>query len=414
MKIKKVIAREIFDSRGRPTLECQLTLTDGTVILSSVPSGASKSTHAAAYVLDEQRLGGYGVSKAIRLIEEHITPLLLNATPDLYVIDEQLMILDGTCNKSKLGANTMLAVSQAVVRAQAHVNGIPLYELIAHLMGHDGIRLPFPMFNMIEGGVHADNNLVIQEFLIIPVGYQCFREAMEQATMVYHCLRKILQKRGNTILVADEGGFAPMLTDERAALDLLVQALEETNCIDNFGLAIDVAASQFYDSTTKSYQWGNSVVSSDDLINYYKKLVAEYPLFSIEDGLAQDDWAGWQSLTSQLGSSIQLVGDDLLATSMKRLEYAIERNVANALVCKPNQVGTVSEALAAIQLAQQHDYNIIISHRSAETEDTFIADLAVGVGAGQIKAGGCSRTERMAKYNRLLRIEDALIFNLFD
>ena len=414
MKIKKVVAREIFDSQGRPTLECQLMLSDNTQILSSVPSGASKSNYAAHYLLDQQRLGGFGVAMAIRIIEEQIAPLLLDTMPDLDTIDQQLLMIDDTSNKSKLGANVMLAVSKAVARAQAHAHNIPLFELIAHLMGREEIRLPFPMFNMIEGGVHADNNLIIQEFLVIPMGYQSFREAMEQATLVYHCLKDLLKKRGNSVLVGCEGGFAPMLADERTALNLLVEALEKTGCIDNFGLALDVAASQFYDRATQSYRWHNSVISSDDLISYYKKLVSDYPIFSIEDGLAEDDWNGWQSLTEQLGSIIQIAGDDLLATSAHRLEYALEQKVANAIIIKPNQVGTISEVLRTVHLAQQHDYNIIVSHRSAETEDTFIADLAVGVSAGQIKAGGCSGGERLAKYNRLLAIEDQLAWSLLE
>ncbi len=409
MKIAQIIAREIYDSRGFPTLECQIVLDNDRSVIASVPSGASKGAHEAFELRDGgSRLFGKGVLKAIECIEKKIAPELLFKKPDLFKADEFLLNLDGTEQKKKLGANTMLAVSQAIVKAQAVVENMELYELLAHLYGAESISLPYPLFNVINGGAHANNGLRIQEFMIVPVKGNNFREAMELGVTFFHELQKSLQAAGKNISVGDEGGFGAAFDDEMEALDFMVDIISKIGDGDQFAIAIDVAASQFYDKKTRCYQWHDDFLTAEELIKFYINLVEAYPIYSIEDGLDQDDWQGWVALNQALGSKIQLVGDDLFASSVARIKHGILMGAANTALIKPNQLGTVSESLYAIKECVNDQMNVIISHRSGETEDSFIADLTVATSVGQIKAGGCSRSENLAKYNRLLRIEDRL------
>lgn len=413
MKIKRVIGREIFDSRGLPTIECELVLDNGATVLASVPAGSSTGIHEAKELRDPQRLLGKGVAGAVEVIEKQLAPLLLGKAPDVIDMDLKMIALDGTIDKHRLGANSILAASMAITKAQALAEDMQLYELIAHLYGSGSVSLPFPLFNMINGGVHADNNLRIQEFMVMPTEGNSFREAMEQGVLVFQKLKELLKKSGKTIAVGDEGGFASRFESETEALDFLTTAIEAVNP-KAFKIALDVAASEFYDPATKQYNWNGTPLSSDGLIDYYSMLLLSYPIFSIEDGLAQDDWDGWIEMNKRLGGIIQLVGDDLFTTNSERIFKGIQTQAANAVLIKPNQIGTITETLQAVQLAQEHSLGVVISHRSGETEDTFIADLAVGTSAGQIKTGGCSRGERIAKYNRLLRIEDNLMLSLLE
>lgn len=408
MKIKQVLAREIFDSKGCPTVECQLVLSDGNSVIASVPAGTSKGLHEAYELRDADRLGGFGVLHAVENIRTSIAPLLLDQIPDVFHLDQKMIEFDGTTNKQKLGANAMLAASMAIARAQAVAEGIPLYHLIAELMDADVVSLPTPQFNMFSGGMHANNKLSIQEFLLVPLG-EDFREAFEKSTMIFHTLTRMLQEYGCDICVGDEGTFIIPFDTYAQALDLLVEAIEKVASTQEFGIALDVAASHFYDTKTQLYNFEGDYLDAGQLIDLYKELVVNYPIVSIEDGLAEDDWHGWQQLTAQLGSAVQLVGDDLFVTSLDRIERGVYNNVANAVIIKPNQVGTVTQTLQAIQFGDENNYSIVISHRSRETEDTFIADLAIGSSAHQIKAGGLCRSERIAKYNQLLRVYDWLI-----
>lgn len=415
MKITKVIGREIFDSRGFPTIECQLVLDDQFVVTASVPSGASTGKYEALEMRDGgPRLFGKGVTKAIEILEKTIAPALLFQGPDVLEIDQKLLELDGTPQKEKLGANTMLAASIAVLKAQTMVERMELFELIARLYGGETVTLPFPMINCINGGAHADNGLRIQEYMIMPIEGSNFRQAMDSSVTVYQTLKEILKKSGKITAVGDEGGFACRFENDIEPLDFLMQALEQANAVGQFRLALDVAASQFYDQNKKVYHWNNKEFTSQDLIELYVNLTEKYPIISIEDGLAEDDWESWIELQQVLGQSIQVVGDDVFVTNPHRILHGIKSQAANAVIIKPNQIGTVTQTLQAIKLCQENGFSTIISHRSGETEDTFIADLAVGTSAGQVKFGGCSRTERMMKYNRLLRIEDQLITSLLD
>jgi enolase len=415
MKIEKIIGREIFDSRGYPTIECEVVLEDGVFVTSSVPTGLSRGKHEAFELRDhDSRLLGRGVSKAIENLENIIGPELLGKIPDVVSMDVQMLELDGTENKSKLGANAILAASIAVLKAQAIVQDYELYELIAHLCGLESISLPLPMFNMIEGGVHANNKLQIQEFLIVPNDMPSFRSAMEAATLVFFELKRLLENDGKDVAVGDEGGFACEFKDEIEALDYLKQAIENTkkNMTGSFVIGLDIAASQFYDAKKKKYLWHGKLKTSEQLIEYYEKLADEYSLYSIEDGLDEDDWKGWQEMTKILSKKVQVVGDDIFVTSAERIWRGIEEGVGTAVIIKPNQIGTITETLQAIKLCKDYDLDVIVSHRSGETNDTFIADLAVGTSAGHIKAGSCCRGERIAKYNQLLRIEDTLVLSL--
>ena len=410
--IQAVQAQEILDSRGQPTVMADLLLDNGRRVQAMVPSGASTGENEALELRDGgTRYQGKGVLQAVKNIHEVIAPALRGRNPlEQGLIDQILCELDGTPNKSRLGANAILAVSMAVARAGAAVCGLPLYR---YLGGAGAVSLPMPMLNVINGGAHAGNNLDIQEFMIMPVGGATFAEALRLAAEVFQTLKKVLASRNLSAGVGDEGGFAPDLPSHGAALDLIMEAIERADYHPGTDvvLALDPAASEFYDKAAGVYIFKKSDGSRRDaasLTNYYRNLKARYPIVSIEDGLAEDDWDGWVHLTANLGDQLQLVGDDLFVTNVKFLRRGIEIGAANAILIKLNQIGTVTETLDAIALARRHGYRAVISHRSGETEDTFIADLAVATGVGQIKTGSVSRSERIAKYNRLLMIEREL------
>lgn len=416
MKIARITAREIFDSRGLPTVECQLVLEDGSIMLSSVPSGMSRGLHEATELRDGgDRLMGKGVQKAVEHIESILAPAFVGHDPDLVNMDLKMIDMDGTPNKDNLGANAILPLSMAICKAQAYIEGLQTYELLAHLCDFESVSMPFPLFNLINGGVHADNKLTIQEFMIMPVGAGSFRGAMEIAVTVFHTLKELLAKDGKRIAVGDEGGFAPMLDSDRQALDYIMRAMDESGVYkeDEIALAIDVAASRLYDAETGLYAWNGKQLTSENMLSEYAELLEAYPICSIEDGLSEVDQDGWKKMTASLGEHIQVVGDDLFATNPARIVNGIEQELANSVLIKPNQVGTVTETLQSIKLCKEYGMNIVVSHRSGETNDTFLVDLAVGTSAGQIKAGGCSRGERIAKYNQLLRIEDQLVLSMF-
>ncbi|HEX6051437.1 MAG TPA: phosphopyruvate hydratase [Gemmatimonadaceae bacterium] len=406
-----IAAREILDSRGNPTVEADVTLASGEMGRAAVPSGASTGEHEAVELRDGDaaRYGGKGVRKAVRNIEETIAPALkgLVAT-DQIEIDRTLIELDGTPNKAKLGANAILAVSMATARAAAAETGLPLYR---YLGGPLARTLPVPMMNILNGGAHATNTVDFQEFMIVPVGVETFGDAVRVGAEVFHSLKKVLVKRKLSTGVGDEGGFAPDLKNDEEALEVIIEAIEGAKYAPGkeVALALDVAASELYSGG--SYTFKKSGAGTRDaagMVEMYAKWLDEYPIVSIEDGLAEDDWDGWALLTKTLGDRVQLVGDDLFVTNTERLSRGIESGVGNAILIKVNQIGTLTETLEAIEMARAAGYLSVISHRSGETEDTFIADLSVATGAGQIKTGSASRTDRVAKYNQLLRIEEQL------
>lgn len=412
MKITQIIAREIYDSRGWPTIQCDIALDDDTIVSASVPAGLSRSRYEARERRDGgKRLWGMGVKKAIETIHSIIAPELVGQEPHALDMDFKMIDIDGTPDKSYLGANAMLAVSMALYRAHAHAEGVELYELIAYICDAESVTLPFPLLNVINGGLHADTGLGIQEFMIVPVAAENFRSSLELSVTVFHELKNVLKKHGKSTAVGDEGGFAPHFKNYFEALDILMEVLDKVDTADGGKcvIGLDVAASQLYDKTRGIYLWDGRRVSSADLIAEYEALVDQYPIYSIEDGLDEDDWNGWQQLTARLEDKAQIVADDIFATNTYRIEQGIKDHIATGVIIKPNQVGTITETLQAIQLSKENELNCIVSHRSGETEDTFIADLAVGASVGQIKAGGCSRSERLAKYNRLLEIEDTLM-----
>lgn len=415
LPIRDVYAREILDSRGNPTIEVEVLAGETTVGRAAVPSGASTGRYEAVELRDkEARYGGKGVQRAV----EHVNDQLANAVIGLNVfnqteIDRILIETDGSPNKSKLGANALLGVSLAAARAAANVLRLPLYK---YLGGVNAEKLPVPMMNILNGGAHADNTLDIQEFMIMPVGADSFKEGLRMCAEIYHALKALLKEKGLSTAVGDEGGFAPDLPDAKAALDCLKEASEKAGYRmgKDVAIALDVAASELYNRDYKKYEFpgeskmlGQKVVrSAEELIDYYADLMEVYPICSIEDPLDEEDWEGWELLTTRLGQEVQLVGDDLFVTNVERLKKGIEKGVANAILIKVNQIGTLTEAIEAIQLAQKSGYHAIVSHRSGETEDTTIADIAVAFNTGQIKTGAPCRTERVAKYNRLLRIEE--------
>ena len=410
--IEKVIGREIIDSRGDPTVEAEVRLSDGSVGRCAAPSGASTGIHEALELRDgdEKRYGGKGVLKAVSSINSTLNMSLKGMDPsDTMRIDSTIIKSDGTENKSKLGANAMLAVSLAAARAAANHYRMPLYRFIG---GVSGIRLPVPMMNILNGGAHAANNLDVQEFMIIPCGAENFREGLRQCSEVYHSLAKILKSKGRSTGVGDEGGFAPDLSGEAEAVELILEAVEKAGYKPgkDFSIALDAAASEWKTKEKGEYLYPKKQLrrSTEELIEEWKSLCGRYPIVSIEDPLDEEDWEGWKAITEQLGGKIRLVGDDLFVTDPKRLKKGIENGCANSILIKLNQIGTLSETLSAIRLARANGYGTIISHRSGETEDTFIADLSVAVNAGQIKTGAPCRSERTAKYNRLLRIEEQL------
>lgn len=409
MKITNIKAREIFNSRGMPTIECQIILDHDYSVFASVPNGKSKGVHEALELRDGGiRLFGKGCLRACEVITNMFAPEFLGTSPDLAYADQFMIEADGTTNKSKYGANTMLAMSMAMAKAQAVSKRMELYECLAHLYGAQTVMLPYPLFNVINGGVHAQNNLAIQEFMILPIGGTNFRESLELGVIFFQELQSLVAKTGKKIVYGDEGGIASSFESEYEVLDLITETISRIENGNLYRIALDVAASEFYNSTTQCYELHDEFLTSKELVEKYIQLVQTYPIFSLEDGLAQDDWQGWVYLKQVLGNTVQLVGDDIFATSIARIKHGIMIDAANAVIIKPNQVGTVTETLLALKFCSEQGLNAIVSHRSAETEDTFIADLVVGTSAGQIKAGSLSGSERLAKYNRLLRIEDTL------
>jgi enolase len=411
ISIDQIVAREILDSRGNPTVECDVLLEDGSLGTAAVPSGASTGEHEALELRDgdKSRYQGKGVRKAVLNIEEVIAPELTGLDGlDQVLIDQTMIDLDGTPNKSKLGANAILAVSMATARAAANALMVPLFR---YLGGAYARVLPMPMMNILNGGAHAPNNVDIQEFMIVPVGAENFAEALRMGAEVFHTLKKVLSGRGLVTSVGDEGGFAPNLADNDEAIQVILQAIERAGYTpgEHVALALDCAASEFYKNGGYVFHKSdNSRRSAGELVEFYANWVEKYPIVSIEDGLAEDDWEGWKLITDRLGERVQLVGDDLFVTNTERLAQGIEQGAGNAILIKLNQIGSVTETMACIDLARRNAYNQVVSHRSGETEDTFIADLAVAVGSGQIKTGSLCRSERVCKYNRLLRIEDEL------
>jgi len=406
-----IAAREILDSRGNPTVEADVTLASGQTGRAAVPSGASTGEHEARELRDGDsgRYLGKGVRKAVQNIEETIAPAITGMiATDQVEIDRTLIELDGTPNKEKLGANAILAVSMATARAAAAETGLPLYR---YLGGPLSRTLPVPMMNILNGGAHATNTVDFQEFMVVPVGVESFAEALRVGAEVFHSLKKVLVKRKLATGVGDEGGFAPDLKDDEQALQVIIEAIEAAKFAPGkeVALALDVAASELHSGGTYTFKKsGAGTRDAAGMIDLYAKWLEEYPIVSIEDGLAEDDWEGWAQLTKALGDRVQLVGDDLFVTNTERLARGIENGVANAILIKVNQIGTLTETLEAIDMARGAGYLSVISHRSGETEDTFIADLAVATGAGQIKTGSASRTDRVAQYNQLLRIEEQL------
>lgn len=410
-KIQRIKAREILDSRGNPTLEAELSLYGGWTARAAVPSGASTGTFEAVELRDsdESRYMGKGVLTAVKNVNEIIAPKLCNMSVlDQGVIDRALLELDGTKNKAKLGANAILAVSMAAARAAALMLDLPLYRYIG---GLKATLMPVPFMNILNGGSHADNNIDIQEFMIAPIGAASFKEALRMGTEIFHQLKDILQERSLSTNVGDEGGFAPNLASSEEALELIVEAIEKAGFKpgEEVFLALDVAASEFY--RDEAYHLEGKVYSATELSHYYLNLAERYPVFSIEDSHAEEDWAGWAEFTKIAGSKLKLIGDDLFVTNPARLSRGIETGTANAILIKLNQIGTLSETLEAMALAENAGYSNMVSHRSGETEDSFIADLAVATGAGMIKTGAPSRVDRVAKYNQLLRIEEELGLN---
>jgi enolase len=409
--IADIRAREILDSRGNPTVEADVTLVSGAFGRAAVPSGASTGEHEAHELRDgdDDRYLGKGVQQAVQSIEERIAPALTGmAATDQVGIDRAMLELDGTSNKGKLGANAILAVSLAVSRAAADEVGLPLYRYLGGPMAR---TLPVPMMNILNGGAHATNTVDCQEFMVVPIGASSFSEALRMGAEVFHALKKVLVKRKLATGVGDEGGFAPDLANDEEAIRVILEAVESAGYAPGreIGIALDVAASEFFSKGSYTFKKsGGGTFTAEGMIELYQRWIDSYPIVSIEDGLAEDDWEGWAALTAAIGDRVQLVGDDLFVTNTVRLARGIAEDVANAILIKVNQIGTLTETLEAIELARGNGYQSVISHRSGETEDTFIADLAVATGAGQIKTGSASRTDRVAKYNQLLRIEEQL------
>lgn len=411
--IKKILAREILDSRGNPTVEVDLFLENGTQARAAVPSGASTGEHEAAELRDGgERYLGKGVLNAVKNVKDKIAPMLLGQDAENQKNIDQMMIeLDGTENKAKIGANAILAVSLANAKAVALAQNKSFYSYILENYFNKQALLPAPMMNILNGGEHADNNVDIQEFMIFPVGAKSFQEALRMGTEVFHHLKKILQSKGYNTAVGDEGGFAPNLKSNQEALELIMSAIEKAGYRpgEEISLALDVASSELFKEGSYNLAGEQKFnLSASDMISIYQTWCQTFPIISIEDGLDENDWEGWKALTSSLGHQIQLVGDDLFVTNPKRLKQGIDQKVANSILVKVNQIGTLSETVAAVELASQNNYSSVMSHRSGETEDTTIADLAVGLGCGQIKTGSSSRSDRIAKYNQLLRIEEEL------
>jgi len=408
--IDAVGAREILDSRGNPTVEVEVALDDGTIARAAVPSGASTGQFEAVELRDgdSKRYGGKGVDKAVLSVLDEIGPALVGfEASEQRLVDQALIDLDGTPTKSRLGANALLGVSLAVARAAAESAELPLFRYVG---GPNAHLLPVPMMNILNGGAHADTGVDVQEFMVAPIGAATFREALQWGAEVYHALKSVLKEKGLATGLGDEGGFAPDLPNNREALDLIGVAVEKAGFRlgDDIGLALDVAATEFYDADAGHYTFEGATKSSEQMAAYYAELVDAYPLVSVEDPMSEDDWPGWTAMTGSLGSRVQIVGDDLFVTNPERLARGIRESAANALLVKVNQIGTLTETLDAVEMAHRSGFRCMISHRSGETEDTTIADLAVATDCGQIKTGAPARSERVAKYNQLLRIEEEL------
>ncbi|HNZ77168.1 MAG TPA: phosphopyruvate hydratase [Bacilli bacterium] len=411
--IKEIYAREVLDSRGNPTVEVEVYTESDGFGRAIVPSGASTGEHEAVELRDgdKNRYLGKGVLQAVENVNEVIAPELIGMNVfDQVGIDQTMIELDGTPNKQKLGANAILGVSMAVARAAADLCGLSLYN---YLGGFNARQLPTPMMNILNGGSHADNNVDFQEFMIMPVGASCFKEAIRMGAEVFHNLKKVLKAKGYNTSVGDEGGFAPNLGSNEEAIQVIIEAIKNAGYVPgkDIFLAMDVASSEFYDKAKKKYVLageGGKELDAKELTNFYAGLVEKYPIISIEDGLDENDWEGWKYLTDKLGKKVQLVGDDLFVTNTERLGKGISKGIANSILIKVNQIGTLTETFEAIEMAKKAGYTAVVSHRSGETEDTIIADIAVALNTGQIKTGSMSRTDRVAKYNQLLRIEDEL------
>ena len=409
--ITEIRAREILDSRGNPTISTEVILSSGTVGKAAVPSGASTGTYEALELRDGNlsRYFGKGVLKAVTNVKEIIAPQIIGLDAlEQEEIDKRLIQLDGTSSKKKLGANAILSVSMATAHAASQAMSLPLYS---YLGKRETYRLPVPLINILNGGSHADNNVDIQEFMIVPTGSPNFSEAIRMSAEVFHHLKKILQKKDYSTAVGDEGGFAPNLKSNEEALELILESIQKAGYRpgEDIFLALDVAASEFFNDKKYFFKKSDgSKRSSDEMINFYESLVQKYPIISIEDGFAEDDWEGWNLMTEVLGHRIQIVGDDIFVTNLERFKKGVERKIGNSILIKLNQIGTLSETIETIRYAHEKEYSTVISHRSGETEDTFIADLSVAVDSGQIKTGSLSRSERVAKYNRLLEIEEEL------
>ena len=407
--ITRVQAREILDSRGNPTVEVDVYLSDGSFGRAAVPSGASTGEHEAVELRDrdQNRFLGKGALNAVRNVNQQIAPTVkgYNAL-DQKTLDKCMIDLDGTPNKSNLGANAILGVSMAVSRAAAASQNLPLYRYL----NSDACLLPIPMLNIINGGSHADNNVDIQEFMIFPIGADSFSHALRMGTEIFHYLKKVLSSKGLNTSVGDEGGFAPNLSSNKEAIEIILEAVEKADYSigKDISLALDAAASEFYIDGAYRLESEDRTLTSDEMVEYFEGLTKKYPIISIEDGLAENDWEGWKVFNGKLGSKIQIVGDDLTVTNIPRLQRAIDEQSMNAILIKLNQIGTVTETVEAVELARETGFGVVISHRSGETEDTFIADFAVAMGMGQIKTGSASRTDRICKYNQLLRIEEEL------
>ena len=411
--ISEIFARQILDSRGNPTVEVDVLTDEGALGRAAVPSGASTGVHEAVELRDDDKktYGGKGVLKAVKNVNDKIAPALIgNDVADQTGVDEMMIQLDGSANKGKLGANAMLAVSMAVAKAAAEEAALPLYRYIG---GTNAKTLPIPMMNILNGGAHADNKIDFQEFMVMPVGASGFSEGLRWGVEIFHALKTVLKKKGFSTNVGDEGGFAPNIQSNEEAIETVLTAIEAAGYKtgSQIVIAMDAANSELWNSKKKKYVFHKSSgkeMTSDQLVKFWEKWVKQYPIASIEDGMAEDDWDGWKSLTKAVGSKCQLVGDDLFVTNVTRLQQGIDKGIGNALLVKVNQIGTVTETINAVTLAQHNGYNTIMSHRSGETEDTTIADLAVALNCGQIKTGSASRTDRMAKYNQLIRIEELL------
>lgn len=408
--IEAIHARQILDSRGNPTVEAEVLLSDGSHGRAAVPSGASTGVHEAWELRDGDKsvYMGKGVQTAVNNVNEKIAEALLGLDgTDQAGVDAAMIELDGTANKKNLGANAILSVSLATAHAAAQATGQPLFR---YLGGAGARLLPAPMMNIINGGEHADNSVDVQEFMVMPLGFERFSDALRAGTEVFHHLKKVLSEKGYNTAVGDEGGFAPDLKSNQEALDVIMQAIDQAGykAGEQIWIALDAASTEFYDSKTEKYSIDGKDLSGDEMVDFFADWVSKYPICSIEDGCAEDDWATWKKLTEKLGDQVQLVGDDLFVTNVERLQRGIDEGIANSILIKVNQIGSLTETIDSIQLAARHQYTSVSSHRSGETEDSTIADLAVGLSTGQIKTGSASRSDRMAKYNQLLRIEEML------